>query len=80
MNEKFIKKIVIGLLALVFLVVLPLACCSVVRQRERGVQYTFQREQWKYKVDLKRAEKWNGVEISNQSIYVPNTYDLRTGK
>jgi regulator of protease activity HflC (stomatin/prohibitin superfamily) len=41
---------------------------------------SIQREQWKYEVDLKRAERWNGVEISNQSIYVPNTYDLRTGK
>lgn len=27
-----------------------------------------------------RAEKWNGVEVSNQSIYVPNTYDLKSGK
>ena len=23
---------------------------------------------------------WNGVEVSNQSIYVPNTYDLKSGK
>lgn len=27
-----------------------------------------------------RAEKWNGVEVSSQSVYVPNTYDLKTGK
>lgn len=27
-----------------------------------------------------RAEKWNGVEVSNQSICVPNTYDLKSGK
>lgn len=27
-----------------------------------------------------RAEKWNGVEVSNQSVYVPNTYDLKSGK
>lgn len=26
-----------------------------------------------------RAEKWNGVEVSSQSVYVPNTYDLKTG-
>lgn len=27
-----------------------------------------------------RAERWNGVEVSSQSIYVPNTYDLKSGK
>lgn len=27
-----------------------------------------------------RAEKWNGVEVYNQSICVPNTYDLKSGK
>lgn len=27
-----------------------------------------------------RAEKWNGVEVSNQSVYIPNTYDLKSGK
>lgn len=27
-----------------------------------------------------RAEKWNGVEVSNQSVYVPNNYGLQTGK
>lgn len=25
-----------------------------------------------------RAEKWNGVEVSSQSVYVPNTYDLKS--
>ena len=36
--------------------------------------------QWDYEVAKIRAEKFNGVEVSNQSIYVPNTYDLKTGK
>ena len=27
-----------------------------------------------------RAEKWNGVEVSSQSVYVPSMYDLKTGK
>jgi hypothetical protein len=35
--------------------------------------------QWDYEVAKIRAEKFNGVEVSNQS-YVPNTYDLKTGK
>lgn len=26
-----------------------------------------------------RAEKWNGVEVSSQSVYVPSTYGLKTG-
>ena len=37
-------------------------------------------KQWDYEVAKIRAEKWNGVEVSNQSIYVPNTYDLKSGK
>lgn len=36
--------------------------------------------QWDYEVAKIRADKFNGVEVSNQSIYVPNTYDLKTGK
>ncbi len=35
--------------------------------------------QWEYEIELERAKKWNGVEVSSQSIYVPNTYDLKTG-
>jgi uncharacterized membrane protein YqiK len=36
--------------------------------------------QWEYEIDLERAKKWDGVEVSGQSIYVPNTYDLKTGR
>lgn len=36
--------------------------------------------QWDYEVAKIRAEKFNGVEVSNQSVYVPNTYDLKAGK
>lgn len=36
--------------------------------------------QWEYEVELERAKKWNGVEVSSQSIYVPNTYDLKSGR
>ena len=36
--------------------------------------------QWDYEVAKIRAEKFNGVEVSNQSVYVPNTYDLKSGK
>ena len=35
--------------------------------------------QWEYEVELERAKKWDGVEVSSQSIYVPNTYDLKSG-
>ena len=38
------------------------------------------RAQWEYEISKIRASKFNGVEVSNQSIYVPNTYDLKTGK
>lgn len=37
-------------------------------------------KQWDYEIAKIRAEKWNGVEVSNQSVYVPNTYDLKSGK
>jgi len=36
--------------------------------------------QWDYEVSKIRASKFNGVEVSNQSVYVPNTYDLRSGR
>jgi regulator of protease activity HflC (stomatin/prohibitin superfamily) len=36
--------------------------------------------QWDYEVAKIRAEKFNGVEVSSQSVYVPNTYDLKSGK
>lgn len=36
--------------------------------------------QWKYEIDLEKAKRWNGKEVSDQSIYVPNTYDLKTGR
>ncbi len=36
--------------------------------------------QWKHEEEMKRLEKWDGVQVSSQSIYVPNTYDLKSGK
>lgn len=36
--------------------------------------------QWDYEISKIRASKFNGVEVSNQSVYVPNTYDLRSGR
>jgi regulator of protease activity HflC (stomatin/prohibitin superfamily) len=36
--------------------------------------------QWKHEEEMKRLEKWDGVQVSSQSVYVPNTYDLKSGK
>lgn len=36
--------------------------------------------QWKHEEEMRRLEKWDGVQVSSQSIYVPNTYDLKSGK
>ena len=36
--------------------------------------------QWKHEEEMARLEKWDGVQVSSQSIYVPNTYDLKSGK
>ena len=36
--------------------------------------------QWDYEVSKIRASKFNGVEVSSQSVYVPNTYDLKSGR
>lgn len=36
--------------------------------------------QWDYEISKIRASKFNGVEVSNQSVYIPNTYDLRSGR
>ena len=33
--------------------------------------------QWKYEIELERAKKWNGREVSDQAVYVPNTFDLK---
>jgi regulator of protease activity HflC (stomatin/prohibitin superfamily) len=37
-------------------------------------------KQWDYEIQMERAKRWNGKEVSDQSIYVPNTYDLKSGK
>lgn len=37
-------------------------------------------KQWQYEIDLERAKRWNGVEVSTQAVYVPSTYDLKSGK
>lgn len=39
-----------------------------------------QKAQWKHEEEMARLEKWDGVQVSSQSIYVPNTYDLKSGK
>ena len=36
--------------------------------------------QWDYEINKIRASKFNGVEVSSQSVYVPNTYDLKSGR
>ena len=36
--------------------------------------------QWDYEISKIRASKFNGVEVSSQSVYVPNTYDLKSGR
>lgn len=36
--------------------------------------------QWDYEISKIRASKFNGVEVSQQSVYVPNTYDLKSGR
>jgi len=37
-------------------------------------------KQWDYEIQLERAKRWNGKEVSDQALYVPNTYDLKSGK
>lgn len=36
--------------------------------------------QWKHEEQLSYYGRWNGVSVSNQSVYVPNTYTLKDGK
>lgn len=36
--------------------------------------------QWKHEEEMARLQKWDGVQVSSQSVYVPNTYDLKSGK
>lgn len=36
--------------------------------------------QWEHEEALAKIAAWNGKEVSDQSIYVPNTYDLKDGK
>ena len=36
--------------------------------------------QWKHEEQMEYYKKWNGKEVSDQSIYVPNTYDLKSGR
>ena len=45
-----------------------------------GVEEQVMKAQWDYEVSKIRASKFNGVEVSSQSVYVPNTYDLRSGR
>lgn len=41
---------------------------------------TAYQKQWDYEIQLERAKRWNGKEVSDQALYVPNTYDLKSGK
>jgi regulator of protease activity HflC (stomatin/prohibitin superfamily) len=41
---------------------------------------TVMQAQWNYEINLEKAKRWNGKEVSDQALYVPNTYDLRSGK
>lgn len=43
-------------------------------------KYSSDEFKWKHEEEMKRLEKWNGVQVSTQSVYVPNTYDLKSGK
>lgn len=36
--------------------------------------------QWRHEEAMEKLQHWNGKEVSDQSVYVPNTYDLKTGK
>lgn len=36
--------------------------------------------QWKHDEQMAYYDKWNGASVSAQSVYVPNTYDLKNGK
>ena len=35
---------------------------------------------WKHDEQMAYYDKWNGASVSAQSVYVPNTYDLKNGK
>lgn len=41
---------------------------------------TVMQAQWNYEINLEKAKRWNGKEVSDQALYVPNTYDLKSGK
>lgn len=45
-------------------------------QKIAANQQAYQR-QWDYEIQLERAKRWNGKEVSDQAVYVPNTYDLK---
>ena len=36
--------------------------------------------QWKHEEEMARLSRWDGVQVSSQSVYVPNTYDLKSGR
>lgn len=40
---------------------------------------TVMKAQWEHEEALAKIAAWNGKEVSDQSIYVPNTYDLKDG-
>lgn len=41
---------------------------------------TVMQAQYRHEEQMAYYAKWNGVSISSQSVYVPNTYDLKDGK
>lgn len=34
-------------------------------------------KQWDYEIQMERAKHWNGKEVSDQAVYVPNTFTLQ---
>ena len=54
---------------------------AIAYENQRIVQnLSVMQAQWKHEEEMARLEKWDGVQVSSQSIYVPNTYDLKSGK
>lgn len=50
------------------------------KNRKVAQNLSVMQAQWKHEEEMARLEKWDGVQVSSQSIYVPNTYDLKSGK
>ena len=54
---------------------------AIAYENQRIVQnLSVMQAQWKHEEEMARLEKWDGVQVSSQSVYIPNTYDLKSGK